>query len=157
MSIITCGSKNPELPYLDIKILTAFSTSEENFRPMGSPESCWFGGCHAEAAPQPLLDEATGSQGPWGPLRRGVPGWRQCRVAAGQQNRGLAGLMPMVEQHHTELRSSHGCTAPMAMQTGWMPQIQQIHFLQLCREALPLNCVQLSYSTHLLLRSFKWK
>lgn len=60
-----------------------------------------------------LLDEATGSQCPWGPLRRGELGWRQRRVAAGQQNCGLAGLTLVVEEHHTELRCSHSCVNTM--------------------------------------------
>lgn len=99
MSFITCGSKNPELPYLDKMILKAFSTSEENFRTMCSPVSCCFGGCHAEAAPQcRSWMKPQGGRAPGGPLRRGEPGWRQHRVAAGQQNRGLAGLTPVVEE-----------------------------------------------------------
>lgn len=99
-----------------------------------------------------LLDETTGSPAPLGgPCGRGEPGWRQLRVAAGQQNRGLAGLTPRCKN------ATLSCAALTAVRARWLSQIQQTHFLQPHREAPRFNRMQLSYSTYLLLQSFKWK
>lgn len=153
MSFITCGSKNLELPYLDKMILKAFSTSEEHFRTMCSPVSSCFGGVPCRGCSSALLlDETTGSPASLGgPCGRGEPGWRQLRVAAGQQNRGLAGPTPRCKN------ATPSCAALTAVRARWLSQMQQTHFLQPHREAPHFNHMQLSYSTYLILQSFKWK
>lgn len=121
-------------------ILTAFSISEENFRRMGSPESCCFGGCQAEAAPGWSHREPVFLEERWSRLEAGQGG---CRPAEPWACQAHGGRMPRRAVPLPQLSDTMGVTDT----ANSCPE--------LCREAACLHCLQLSYSTYLLLQSFK--
>lgn len=89
-----------------------------HLRRMGSPESCCFGGCHEEAAPQRCSwMKVQGASAPWGEETQagGRAGWLQA-----SKTLGLPGSWWK--------KATPSCAAPTAMGTWRLPQTQQTHF-----------------------------